>query len=112
MELRGIASESITFAEPWQARAFALAFAVFQRGSAEWEEFRRNLIAEVGKHDSGAEDGNHGGAYYEAWLRALEASLIAKNLTTTADVDRRAEDIAAHPPEPTRAKSHGPVNIS
>ena len=40
------------FAEPWQARAFAVVVKLCQDGHAEWDDFQRRLIAEIGAADA------------------------------------------------------------
>jgi nitrile hydratase accessory protein len=51
-----------TFAEPWEAQAFALVVALNERGLLPWPEWTQALAAEL----DGAE------SYYHAWLSALE----------------------------------------
>ncbi len=53
------------FAEPWQARAFALAVVAAERMGADWDEFRDRLKAAIA---AGPPDR----PYYEAWMDALE----------------------------------------
>lgn len=110
---RGIPPRDVVFNEPWEARAFALALALAEAGRFEWEEFRQRLIAEIASSDAAVAAGEHGAAtYYEAWLRALEALVGAKGIARIDEIDRSAGFIAAHPPEPTRAVSRGPVKIA
>ena len=79
------------FAEPWQARAFALALKLTERGhftQTEWttalaREIRR--VAERGELDDGAH-------YYDHWLAALEALAVDKGLTSWASLEARKED--------------------
>ena len=95
------------FAEPWQARAFALALALAERGAFAWDGFRDNLIAEI------AAAGEESGAkYYECWLKALESILGAKHIADSDEIDRAAAMIAANPPAPTRALSTGPIKVA
>lgn len=110
---RGIPPRDAVFNEPWEARAFALALALAEAGLFEWEEFRQRLIAEIAASDAAVAAGEHGATtYYEAWLRALEALAGAKGIASSGEIDRSAGFIAAHPPEPTKALSHGPVKIA
>lgn len=64
---RDAAGEPV-FPGAWQARAFALALALNQRGVFGWPEFAAALGAELARD---------GGDYWAAWLRALEARLAA-----------------------------------
>ena len=52
------------FAEPWQARAFALAVLATDRSAVRWDEFRDRLKAVISAHPERP--------YYESWLDALE----------------------------------------
>ncbi|MCU1401032.1 MAG: hypothetical protein JWN62_4141 [Acidimicrobiales bacterium] len=66
------------FAEPWQGRAFGLAFDLVRRAGLDWSAFRDRLIAAL------AEDPDR--AYYESWVVALERTVVE-----SVDVD--AEDL-------------------
>jgi nitrile hydratase accessory protein len=96
------------FAEPWEARAFALALMLSHAGRFEWKEFSANLIAEIAAADASAS----GASYYEAWLIALERSICDKGILAPAEIDERAAAIAASPPARTKARSSGPINIA
>jgi nitrile hydratase accessory protein len=106
------------FAEPWEARAFALALTLSGSGQFSWDEFRDRLIAEIAQADAAAiRDGHatadsHRGPYYECWLAALEKLLREKALLNAEEIEGRAATIAASPPAPTKAKSRGPVRIA
>ena len=108
MAARGIAPREVNFAAPWEARAFALALALAERGAFEWEEFRQRLIAQIAAADAG----RSAASYYECWLAALEIALKIRNLVNPAELDQRAERIAANPPAPTKASSAGPIKIA
>jgi nitrile hydratase accessory protein len=70
------------FSAPWEARAFAIALQLSERGHFTWDEFRDRLIAEVGASDRiRARDGTSDhGEYYEHFLHALENLLEEKGL--------------------------------
>lgn len=55
----------LTFAEPWQARALAIAVLSVDRSGCTWDDFRRLLIVSIA--------GAPNRAYWESWLVALEA---------------------------------------
>jgi nitrile hydratase accessory protein len=112
MKSCGIEPREITFAEPWQARAFALALALAERSEFAWDEFRQRLIDEIAKSDDALAAGRNTPGYYECWLAALEASITAKNLASFAEIERRANRIAADPPAPTKSSSAGPIKIA
>ena len=107
--------DDVVFAEPWEARAFAMAVTLFKGGRFSWNEFRERLVEEIARADSAAvlrDAPVAGGAYYECWLRALERLLGAKGILSAAEIERRAEAIAASPPAPTKALSRGPIKIA
>jgi nitrile hydratase accessory protein len=109
--------EATVFAEPWEARAFAIALTLSGGKGFSWNEFRDRLIAEIAQADAAHEGGaggidSHSGQYYECWLAALEQVLCAKSLLGAEEIDRRADAIAASPPAPTKAQSRGPIKIA
>lgn len=67
------------FADPWQARAFALTVELSEQGYFTWKEWAEALgkklgaVVELGERD-------YGSRYYECWLEALEQLLISKGL--------------------------------
>jgi nitrile hydratase accessory protein len=105
------------FAEPWEARAFALAVTLSGSERFSWDEFRDRLIAEIADGDRSATARAARAAadpspYYERWLAALEKILCAKAMLSAEEIERRATAIAASPPAPTKAQSHGPIKIA
>ncbi len=105
--LRALAAEAgldpeRVFSAPWEARAFALALAMSQSGLFSWEDFRANLIAEIGASDLVRErDGTaEHGEYYQHFLRALERTIAARGLLTPAEIAGKLASLAApEPPE-------------
>lgn len=68
-----------TFAEPWQAQAFAMAIKLSEAGHFTWKEWTETLGAELkAAADRGEPD--DGSQYYHHWLAALERLVIAKGL--------------------------------
>jgi nitrile hydratase accessory protein len=76
----------------WQARAFALAVELNERGVFGWPAFAAALAAEIGR----------GKDYWRAWLAALETVLAREGLaapakvTKVADLWRRAAENTPH----------------
>jgi nitrile hydratase accessory protein len=69
------------FAEPWEAKAFALTLQLYEAGHFTWREWADTLgevLAEAGARKP-AEDGAD---YYRCWLTALERLADAKQLST------------------------------
>jgi nitrile hydratase accessory protein len=62
------------FREPWEAKAFALAVALNERGLFSWTEWAEALGREI----AAAGPGDDGSRYYEHWLAALERLVAAK----------------------------------
>src|SRR5574339_1190813 len=72
--------EEPTFAEPWQASAFAMTVALHQRGLFSWSEWAETLGAEL----------KSGDAYYVCWLRALERLAAQKGAASRQEMDEVA----------------------
>ena len=84
----------LVFAEPWESRAFGMAFALHERGAFTWEEFRQALIAA----DRGAgRAAATSGRYYRCWLEALEGLAVDRALVDAGEVAERADALAARP---------------
>ena len=81
----------LVFNEPWEGRAFGLAAALTKGGGYDWVEFRDKLVEVT------ASDESHGvpTGYYQRWLRALERLALEHGLVTSAELDARAEALAA-----------------
>jgi nitrile hydratase accessory protein len=82
------------FRAPWEAQAFGLTLALYERGFFTWREWTDALSAEI-KAAGPPDDGER---YYEYWLAALEKLAAAKGLVTIAEMLQRKEDwdAAAH----------------
>src|SRR5689334_8869882 len=63
-------SGEATFAEPWQAQAFALVVHLHRKGAFTWQEWASALADEINRAAmrGEADDGTH---YYDHWLAAL-----------------------------------------
>ena len=85
-----------TFSAPWEARAFAIAVRLSESGVCTWDEFRRHLIAEIGKADKVHAHGwvENGDGYYVYFLRALEAVLREKGLVDASMLEARMRAIS------------------
>jgi nitrile hydratase accessory protein len=69
------------FREPWEARAFAMALALHDRGLFGWSEWAATLGEEIRRAQAGG-DPDTGETYYHHWLAALERMVTAKGVTT------------------------------
>ncbi|HUX72405.1 MAG TPA: nitrile hydratase accessory protein [Steroidobacteraceae bacterium] len=79
-----------TFAEPWQAQAFALAVKLSELGHFTWNEWAATLADEL-RADAARGELDDGSRYYHCWLAALERLVVAKELTDPAALFARKE---------------------
>ena len=94
------------FAEPWQARAFALAVELHERGLFTWPEWSATLAATIeraraapGDPETSPETSSEtSDTYYLHWLAALERLVAAKGVSSSEELAARKEawDRAAH----------------
>jgi nitrile hydratase accessory protein len=74
-------SGELVFHDDWERRAFAIAVALCERGTFEWDEFREGLIAAIAASGETPDAPDPDGpGYYEHWLVSLERTLAAKGL--------------------------------
>jgi nitrile hydratase accessory protein len=88
----GPATDSPTFAEPWQAQIFALVVALHERGLFQWSAFQALLIDTIESaphHLQGPE------FYYRHWLGAAERLFAETGLVLSADLAARSQALAA-----------------
>jgi nitrile hydratase accessory protein len=72
-----------TFAEPWQAQAFAMVVALSERGLFSWAGWTQALGAEIARAPQRP--------YYESWLQALEAVLDEKGVARRGELAALAQ---------------------
>ena len=82
------------FREPWEARAFAMALALHERGLFTWNEWASALADQI-KQAQAASDPDTGETYYRHWLATLE-NLVAEKGVTTSDTLHRYRDAWDH----------------
>ena len=75
------------FKEPWQAQAFAMTLALYDRGLFTWPEWAAALADEI-KRAQAAGDPDTGETYYNHWLAALERMVAEKGVATTQTLHR------------------------
>jgi len=66
----------LTFDEPWQGRALAIAILLVERFDVPWVDFRRHLIAAI--------DADPDRPYWDSWAAALE-TFVAEHLPLSSD---------------------------
>jgi len=97
-------AEGPVFRAPWEAQAFGLTLALYERGLFTWREWTDALTAAIKAADT-PDDGTR---YYEHWLAALERLAAAKGLVTVAEMLQRKDDWDAA----ARATPHGkPIEL-
>ena len=65
------------FRAPWEAHAFAMALALYERGLFAWSEWAAMLGEEIKKAQA-AGDPDTGETYYHHWLATLERMVAEK----------------------------------
>jgi nitrile hydratase accessory protein len=75
------------FREPWEAHAFALALALYDRGLFAWTEWAAKLGEEIKKAQA-AGDPDTGETYYRHWLATLERMVAAKGATSAQALEQ------------------------
>ena len=75
------------FREPWEAQAFAMTLALYERGLFTWSEWAAALSAEINRAQA-AGDPDTGETYYTHWLNALERMVAEKKVADTATLKR------------------------
>ena len=69
------------FRAPWEAHAFAMALALYEKGLFAWSEWAAMLGEEIKKAQV-AGDPDTGETYYHHWLATLERMVAEKRLTS------------------------------
>ena len=75
------------FREPWEAQAFAMTLALYERGLFTWPEWAATLGAEIKKAQA-AGDPDTGETYYRHWLNALERIVAEKGIADAKTLHR------------------------
>ena len=69
------------FSEPWEAHAFAMTLALYNKGMFAWSEWADYLSAEI--HGPTHRD------YYQHWLIALEKLMAARQAISAEELSSR-----------------------
>jgi nitrile hydratase accessory protein len=85
------------FSAPWEAQAFAMTLALYERGLFTWKEWAAALAVEI-KRAQAAGDADDGSTYYRHWLAAIERLVAEKGVASDAALAERRDawDRAAH----------------
>jgi nitrile hydratase accessory protein len=91
------AEGALQFSREWERTAFAVALALSRDGHFEWEDFRQHLIAAIGDWEGRHDINDPSWNYYDQWLCALEAMVVASGLASPDEIaSRAAASEAAH----------------
>jgi nitrile hydratase accessory protein len=85
--LSGIGRDGPPFRAPWEAQAFALTLALYERGLFAWGEWTAALSEEIARAQR-AGDPDTGETHYRHWLAALERLVAEKGLGDAASLLR------------------------
>lgn len=72
----------VAFAEPWQAKAFAMVVKLAEAGHFSWPEWVECFSKEVAAATAVEAAGGRPKSYYEQWLDAAERIMIEKGVTS------------------------------
>lgn len=99
-----IDEEGPVFAEPWEARAFALAVRLQEQGMFTWNEWAAELSRSIAAAQAQG-DPDQGNTYYRHWLRCLESLAMSKGLAT-ADLLAEQKQAAHEAQQALHAHDH------
>lgn len=100
--------EGPVFAEPWQAKAFAMTLSLHQAGLFTWSEWCEALSDEI-RVAQARGDPDLGDTYYHHWLAALEELVAAKRAAEPGALRAALEDWRAA--DATRAFGAAPTFV-
>ena len=75
------------FNAPWEAQAFAITLALYERGVFTWPEWAAALAARISKAQA-AGDADLGDTYYTHWLGALEDIVGGNGVASPGELAR------------------------
>ena len=78
------------FRAPWEAQAFGMTLALYERGLFTWKEWADRLSVEI----AAAREHDDGTRYYELWLTALEKLVAEKKVVLDDELARRRDEWA------------------
>lgn len=75
------------FKAPWEAQAFAMTLALYERGVFTWPEWAAALAARISKAQAQG-DADLGDTYYTHWLGALEDIVGGMGVASAGELQR------------------------
>ena len=76
--------EGPVFRAPWEAQAFGMTLALYERGAFTWKEWADRLSVEI----AAARDRDDGSRYYELWLAARHTLTVIGAQRATSRLGR------------------------
>lgn len=102
----------LSFEEPWEIRAFAMAVAGHQAGRFTWDEFQAALIASIDEWEAAGGTATSHWSYYVHWLTALEVVMARSGDLPRASLDERTSHVLATTATANHhAPHHDPIAI-
>lgn len=81
-------TDAPVFSEPWQAQAFAMTLALYDRGLFTWDQWAQTLSNCI-KTAQNTGDADTGTTYYHHWLAALEQITVAARIVSPGQLQAR-----------------------
>ena len=82
-----VEDDSPVFREPWEAQAFGMALALYERGLFTWDEWAQALSEQILAAQAQG-DPDLGNTYYCHWLAAIEALVSVKGVISPEELGR------------------------
>jgi nitrile hydratase accessory protein len=79
----------VAFAEPWEAKVFAIVVKLSEAGHFTWREWVDCFAKEVAAASAVEAEGGAPRTYYEQWLDAAERIMIEKGVTSKEQLAAR-----------------------
>ncbi len=85
----------LVFEAPWESQAFGMAIALYEQGHYDWEEFREQLISEIGDWERSEEDERAVWDYFRHWLASFEALVKDRGLLSEQEIEERTAEFVS-----------------
>ncbi|MFT4263665.1 MAG: nitrile hydratase accessory protein [Nocardioides sp.] len=105
--LPGGRPDQLSFEQPWEIRAFAIAIAAHNAGEYHWPSFQGALIDSIKEWEATSSTlDDPSWSYYEHWVTALETVLGNAGMLDAAGLDARTRDVLATPANRNHHEAH------
>jgi nitrile hydratase accessory protein len=98
--------DNVKFAEPWEARAFALIVKLADNGYFTWGEWVECFSKEVAAATAAEAAGAPAKTYYEQWLNAAENLMVAKGAASREQLAAQKSALAQAAPSAQASDHH------